>query len=280
MATTRQDRQEARLLSGALRDLADRTRFPLVFGGFVENGAVRVSAIHGSRTRNLEGLVVQSGRGLGGQAMTQLNPRMTPDYGSSRAITHDYDPHVLGEGIGALLAVPVVVAGRSRGMLYAGTWARSGVGDVSAAPAMRVAQDFASELRIRDEVERRVAALAPPRASVEDTAHRERLRESVAELRSIAAQVDDPALRERLAELGRRLAGPPAAATAGGVRLAPRELDVLAWAALGSTNAEIAQALALKEGTVKSYLQSAMAKLEASTRHAAVARARSLGILP
>jgi DNA-binding CsgD family transcriptional regulator len=32
--------------------------------------------------------------------------------------------------------------------------------------------------------------------------------------------------------------------------------------------------------TVKSYLQSAMAKLDASTRHAAVARARRAGILP
>ncbi|GAA3629764.1 LuxR C-terminal-related transcriptional regulator [Microbacterium awajiense] len=267
-------------MSAALRDLAERTRFPLVFGGFVDDGAVRVSVIHGSRTRSLQGLVVQSGRGLGGQAMTQLGPRMTPDYGSSRAITHDYDSHVLGEGIGALLAVPVVVAGRSRGMLYAGTWARSGIGDVSAAPAMRVARDFASELRIRDEVERRVAALAPPTPPAEHAAQRERLRESVAELRSIAAQIEDPVLRERLAALGRRLAGPAPAASGHGARLAPRELDVLAWAALGSTNAEIAQALALKEGTVKSYLQSAMSKLDASTRHAAVAKARSLGILP
>ena len=64
------------------------------------------------------------------------------------------------------------------------------------------------------------------------------------------------------------------------VRLSPRETDVLACAALGATNAEIAATLALKEGTVKSYLQSAMAKLDASTRHAAVAKARRAGILP
>ena len=64
------------------------------------------------------------------------------------------------------------------------------------------------------------------------------------------------------------------------VRLSPRETDVLACAALGATNAEIATTLSLKEVTVKSYLQSAMAKLDASTRHAAVAKARRAGLLP
>jgi len=64
------------------------------------------------------------------------------------------------------------------------------------------------------------------------------------------------------------------------VRLSSREIDVLACAALGATNAEIAATLDLKEGTVKSYLQSAMAKLDASTRHAAVVTARRAGLLP
>ena len=46
------------------------------------------------------------------------------------------------------------------------------------------------------------------------------------------------------------------------------------------TNAQIAATLSLKEVTVKSYLQAAMAKLDASTRHAAVAKARRAGLLP
>lgn len=50
-------------------------------------------------------------------------------------------------------------------------------------------------------------------------------------------------------------------------------------AALGATNAQIAQTLSLREVTVKSYLQAAMAKLDASTRHAAVAKARRAGLL-
>ena len=47
-----------------------------------------------------------------------------------------------------------------------------------------------------------------------------------------------------------------------------------------TTNSQIAATLSLREGTVKSYLQSAMGKLDASTRHAAGARARRAGILP
>jgi len=50
-------------------------------------------------------------------------------------------------------------------------------------------------------------------------------------------------------------------------------------AALGATNAQIAQTLSLREVTVKSYLRAAMAKLDASTRHAAVAKARRAGLL-
>jgi DNA-binding CsgD family transcriptional regulator len=64
------------------------------------------------------------------------------------------------------------------------------------------------------------------------------------------------------------------------VRLSPRETDVLACAALGYTNAQVAHALGLKEATVKAYLGSAMSKLDASTRHAAVTRARRAGLLP
>ena len=91
-------------------------------------------------------------------------------------------------------------------------------------------------------------------------------------------------MRERLQHLERRLAA-LSAQDAGGaaetdVTLSPRETDVLARVALGATNAEIASSLTLKEATVKSYLQSAMAKLDASTRHSAVAKARRVGLLP
>lgn len=278
---------DAQVLAGAVAELVRRTRFPVAFGGFEHDDAIHISSIVGARTRSLEGLVVQASRGLGGRALVEKRPRLALDYRSSRSITHDYDRAVLGEGIATLFAVPLIVGGHARGVIYCGSWAESPVGDMVARPAFAVADELASELRIREEVRRRLA-FSPPAPPVEAPAlapaAREELRETYAELRSIASAVEDPDVRERLAAIERRLAAlsaseaePPLELE---VRLSPREIDVLACAALGSTNSEIAATLSLREGTVKSYLQSAMSKLDASTRHAAVARARRAGLLP
>lgn len=308
MLTPDRTESEAAVLTGAVRELARRTHFPVSFGGLVDNGGTRISAIHGSRTRSLDGLTVQVMRGLGGRAMAELRPRATPDYGAARHITHDYDRHILGEGISTLLAVPVIVGGRVRGLLYGGSWASANVGGVAMKPAFQVADALATELRVRDEVERRLATLdgatgavggasdgvGAGRSSATTTpsvvhpslpaAHREELRESYAELRTIASTISDPDVRARLAHVEQRLAAlsgddesVPLAST---VSLSPRETDVLACAAIGATNAQIAAQLSLREGTVKAYISSAMAKLDASTRHAAVTRARRSGLLP
>jgi DNA-binding CsgD family transcriptional regulator len=276
---------DAQVLAGAVAELVRRTRFPVAFGGLEHDDAIHITSIVGARTRSLEGLVVQASRGLGGRALVEKRPRLALDYRSSRSITHDYDRAVLGEGIATLFAVPLIVGGHARGVIYCGSWAESPVGDVVARPAFAVADALSSELRIRDEVRRRLAVTPPAaEASALAPAAREELRETYAELRSIAAVVEDPAVRERLAGIERRLAALSKTEADApldlDVRLSPREIDVLACAALGSTNAEIAATLTLREGTVKSYLQSAMAKLDASTRHAAVARARRAGLLP
>nr|WP_201471451.1 LuxR C-terminal-related transcriptional regulator [Microbacterium hydrocarbonoxydans] len=286
MSTATGWESETELVARAVRELSRRTRFPVAFGGLIDEGVVSVTSIVGNRTRSLDGLRVRPERGLGGRAMMELRPRMTNDYGSSRQITHDYDVFVLGEGLCTLLALPIVVAGRPRGVLYAGAWDRTPVGGVTTAPAMQVAQSVAEELRIRDEVDRRLRAVGPAPVAVAPR-QREELRESFAELRSIAASVDDVDLRARIAQVERRLvvlAGDAVTSTSTGpvstVHLSRRETDVLACAALGATNAEIAAELGLREGTVKAYLGTAMSKLDASTRHAAVTKARRAGILP
>lgn len=280
---------DADLVTHAVQELARRTNFPVAFGGLFEDGAVSVTSIVGTRTHSIEGLQVRPDRGLGGRAMRELRPRMTNDYGSSKQITHDYDGFILGEGLRTLIAIPIIVDGLSRGVIYAGAWNESTVGGVTTAPAMTVAESVASELRIRDEVARRIRTMQPPAPAL-TTSDREELRESFAELRSISGEVSDARLRERLAQVEERLlafAGAEPPPETGpitrpipAVRLSPRETDVLACVALGSTNAEIAARLNLREGTVKAYLGTAMSKLDASTRHAAVARARRAGILP
>lgn len=285
MSTPPASDSDAELVARAVRELARRTRFPVAFGGLLDDGVVHVTTIVGNRTRSLDGLRVRPERGLGGRAMMELRPRMTSDYGSSQQITHDYDVFVLGEGLRTLLALPIVVEGRSRGVLYAGAWDTEPVAGITTAPAMQVAHALADELRIRDEVERRLraaGALPSPTAP-----HQEQLRETFAELRGISASVDDEALRARLAAVEQRLlalAGEERAPAHTGavpvVRLSPRETDVLACAALGATNGEIAAELGLRESTVKAYIGTAMSKLDASTRHAAVVRARRAGLLP
>jgi DNA-binding CsgD family transcriptional regulator len=62
-------------------------------------------------------------------------------------------------------------------------------------------------------------------------------------------------------------------------RLTPRELEVLQLAADGRTTREIAEALVVSPGTVKTHLQHIYAKLDARDRVAAVATAIRLGLI-
>jgi DNA-binding CsgD family transcriptional regulator len=54
--------------------------------------------------------------------------------------------------------------------------------------------------------------------------------------------------------------------------LTPREREILDLVAEGATNAHIASALGISPATVRKHLEHAYAKLEVSTRTAAVAR--------
>ncbi|TLS42622.1 helix-turn-helix transcriptional regulator, partial [Streptomyces montanus] len=109
----------------------------------------------------------------------------------------------------------------------------------------------------------------------------EQVREAHGALRALAPRVEDPALRAELLAVCDTLAAAPASPpVAHGVRLSPRELDVLAFVAAGTTNAAAADRLGLRSETVKAYLRSAMRKLGAHTRLEAVVAARRAGLLP
>ncbi|MEE1741692.1 response regulator transcription factor [Streptomyces sp. BE147] len=94
-----------------------------------------------------------------------------------------------------------------------------------------------------------------------------------------AAQLAE-AVRKVLA--GERVIDPALAAAAladGASPLTDRERDVLRAAADGSTNAEIASALHLSQGTVRNYLSTAIQKMVARNRAEAVRIAREKGWL-
>ncbi len=270
-------------LRQALRQVHDRSGIPVLFGGQVENGLLNLSQHIGVRTAALRGLTVRAEAGLGGRVLATGRPAGVSDYRSARSITHDYDRPVLAEGIRSVVAVPVVVSGGVRAVLYGAGRGTAPLGDRAADAVADASRRLAAELAVRDEVDRRLRLLNAAQGSAAD-GHRgvplEELRQVHAELRSMAQQVSDGDLRGRLLDAAGRLVGPPAAPSTPGPALAPRELDVLAQVALGCSNAETGRRLSLLPETVKSYLRSAMRKLGASTRWEAVVAARRRGLLP
>lgn len=279
------------LLVQAVKDFAAATQFPIVFGGYQIGGIATVSAVEGNRTPNLDGLRVAAERGLGGRALVEARPRFTTNYEHSMHITHDYDVPILSEGITALIAVPVVVDGEVRAVLYGGARQSSGPGVSQPGTSFlqttsTIAQRFSRELSIHDEVQRRLKAQLLEQPTVPGPLL-EGLRQHHAELRRLATDVRDRALRQRLHDLEQSLtnlgvtAMPDSTPTTAvlTVQLSPREIDVLTQVALGYSNLTVGNVLGLTESTIKSYLKSAMAKLDASSRHEAVAQARQLGII-
>ncbi|MFC5014651.1 MULTISPECIES: helix-turn-helix transcriptional regulator [Streptomyces] len=279
------DSADAAEIRSALVRLRRTTGLPVAFGGLLESGRrqVRISELSGTATAALSALAVTSGNGLGGRAVALCRPCAVTDYSVSRQISHEYDLPVAVEGLRSVLAVPVVVRRRVRGVLYGALRTAQPLGDRTLSAAVAAARDTEQALLLRDEADELLAAAAPraahaPAHDPAGGAAWEQVREAHAALRALAPRITDPALREELL----RACGLLAAGTGPlpGPRLAPREVDVLACVAAGATNGTAAERLGVGPETVKSYLRSAMRKLGARTRTEAVATARRTGWLP
>ncbi|MGW6920833.1 LuxR C-terminal-related transcriptional regulator [Streptomyces sp. NPDC054950] len=284
-------------IRGALARLRRATGLPVAFGGLVEPGRqrMRISEFSGAAGLALRGLAVTSGNGLGGKAVALARPCAVTDYSLSRQISHEYDAAVAEEGLRSVLAIPVVVRRRVRGVLYGALRTAQPLGDRTLTAAVQAARDVEQALVVGDEARDLLTAARPGTAgagSGADTgpgagagagagAGWEQVREAHTALRALAPRIADPALRAELLEVCGLLASGPAERSAGQpVALAPRELDVLAWVAAGATNAAAAERLGLRPETVKGYLRSAMRRLGARTRGEAVVAARRAGLLP
>ncbi|MEU6309036.1 helix-turn-helix transcriptional regulator [Streptomyces chartreusis] len=263
----------------ALVRLRRSTGLPVAFGGLVEPGhpRVRISELNGTSTDSLRRLAVTSGNGLGGKAVALGRPCAVTDYSSSRQITHEYDAAVAMEGLCSVVAVPVVVRRRVRGVLYGALRTPQPLGDRTLTAAVDAARDVEQALVVREEASGLLEAARAQPAPPDRSAVWEQVREAHAAMRALAPRIGDPALRAELLDACGLLTDPPAP---NGVQLAPRELDVLACVAAGATNAATAERLGLRAETVKGYLRSAMRKLGTHTRGEAVAAARRAGLLP
>jgi DNA-binding CsgD family transcriptional regulator len=299
-------------MRAALVRLRRGTGLPVAFGGLMTGGpmtggtcSVRIGELSGAVTGALRGLAIATGNGLGGKALALSRPCAVTDYPVSRHISHEYDAAVAAEGLLSVLAVPVVVRRRVRGVLYGALRTAQPLGDRTLGEAVAAARDVEQALVIQDEARALLAAVggagasgsgaggvtgsaagalagsaAAANGSAAGSAAWEEVREAHGALRALAPRVEDPVLREELLAVCGRLASATAPPRVRDVGLAPREVDVLACVATGATNAATAERLGLRPETVKGYLRAAMRKLGAHTRLEAVVAARRAGLLP
>ncbi|MDF3141350.1 GAF domain-containing protein, partial [Streptomyces sp. T21Q-yed] len=150
-------------IRGALARLRRSTGLPVAFGGLVESGRsrMRISELNGTATESLSRLAVTAGNGLGGKAVALARPCAVTDYSVSRQITHEYDAAVAAEGLRSVLAVPVVVRRRVRGVLYGALRTAQPLGDRTLTAAVEAARDVEQSLVVRDEVRVLLEAARP-----------------------------------------------------------------------------------------------------------------------
>lgn len=272
---------EAVEMRTALLTLRRATGLPVAFGGLLhDTRQARIAELNGTATSALRGLAICVGNGLGGKSIALQRPCAVTDYRQARHITHEYDAAVAAEGLRSVVAVPVIVRRKVRGVLYGALRDPLPIGERVFDAAVAAARDVEQTLVVRDEVQRLLAVTREPVHGRPEAW--EEVREAHSELRALAPRIVDGELRDELHAVCGRLAGAGAAAPARQhtVTLTPREVDVLACVSAGSTNATAAERLGLRPETVKGYLRAAMRKLDAHTRLEAVVAARRSGLLP
>ena len=117
------------------------------------------------------------------------------DYIASASITHHFDTQVRDEGLGAMLAIPIVDQQRTIAIAYAGRYDCATFGDVAVGKMRAVAAQAATAIRIAAAAElTKMDAVCAERQRIQDSLH-----DSVgAMLFSIGAQVQ--ALRDALTD--------------------------------------------------------------------------------
>ena len=262
-----------RLLPERLSRLQRVGGLPVVFGGAIKRGgsgaaSLVISRLAGTVGTSLRGLNVPSGTGLGGAVLQERAAKKVENYASTTSITHQYDRVVVNEEkLTSVLAVPLIIGGAVRGVMYGAVRAPEPLGD----RALKAATTIAGQLQ-RDIEE----LLKPrPRDRVGQNASARALEDHAA----VIAPASDATLRARLSQIPRDLGGVSTTAPADVARLAPREVEVLRLVAHGASNLEIASELGLTTETIKAYLRSAMRRLGVHNRTAAVHTARALGAI-
>lgn len=275
-------------IARVLSMLAPIGKMDMVFGGWVhpETSVLEITHLNGARTRSLANLQVRPGEGLGGKAVMMRRPVSVDSYLSAKGITHVFDSAVSAERLETVVALPIVVNNVPRMVIYLGNRTRVGLGDNWFDAFAPVVRKLTHDISIDDEVRRRLSQLVPhPEATTPSVAEATlsgatTLGEIAEELDELAAMVTDDAVLAKIAHLRSRFdtvhSADPRREPA---ELTSREVDVLGQVALGRTNQQAAENLGLMPNTVKSYLKTAMRKLNAENRVQAMLAARDAGLI-
>ncbi|WP_020666793.1 GAF domain-containing sensor histidine kinase [Amycolatopsis nigrescens] len=164
----------------------------------------------GNRTNALQNLAVPIGQGIGGRVLALGEPVRVSDYVSSSTITHQFDAQVRGEGLTAMVAVPIFSreggSTRTVAVAYAAMRESANFGDDAVGRLEGIAEQAATALRLAGVAESSTAnAVSAERRRMQAALH-----DSVgALLFSIGVQVrdlhqairDNPMLEHRLRSL-------------------------------------------------------------------------------
>jgi signal transduction histidine kinase len=131
-----------------------------------------VRSMAGARTDEMRNLVVPVGHGVGGRALALGRAVRVNDYLTSAVITHQFDAQVRREGIGAMIAVPVVSSGQTVAIAYAAMRNATEFGDRAVRSMVATAEHAATALRIADAAEdAKAAAVCAERHRMQNELH-------------------------------------------------------------------------------------------------------------
>jgi DNA-binding CsgD family transcriptional regulator len=249
-----------------------QTGVSLTFGGEVTRSrSLALRHFSGPTVGALPGVELAYDAGLGGRTVAQRRPLVLGDYGESDTISHQYDTVIRAERLRAIASAPVVIDRETSLVLYVAYRNDNHIADRILSALMDEARALEHDL---------LTSSQPGGALDAAETLRGRVRRAHAELCELSTVIDDRTLRSTLRAIADSLSGTTSDPDPGLTTLTIRETDVLTLVATGLRNQQIADRLGLTLLTVKAYMKAIMAKLNAESRTAAVAEARTQGLLP
>jgi LuxR family transcriptional regulator, regulator of acetate metabolism len=269
-------------ISRVLNTLRPIGNMDMLFGGWVRRDAstLEITHLNGAKTRSLANLRIRPGEGLGGKAVMMRRPVSVDSYLSAQGITHVFDNAVSAERLETVVALPIVVEDVTRMVIYLGNRSRVDLGDRWFDTFAPVVRKLVRDISVEDEVRRRLSLLTQRPDAESSPPANQNMGEIVEELDELAGMITDEAVLARIEHLRSRFERVPSHdERRERVELTRRESEVLAQVAHGCTNQKAAENLGLMPNTVKSYMKSAMRKLNAENRVQAMLAARDAGLV-